>query len=223
MLRFACENTPCGLFHPGTILHDGAAIVRGDRIIAAGCLLPLTDNPAVSSAIHTRHRAAIGVTERSDAIVVVVSEETGAISLAEGGSRRKPARFTAAVLSHVVRRGRIRLHGWTAAASAFGDLDLDLRDATIDKRQTAVTVLAGFGNVDVYVPEGVNVDVGGLALFGHRRDWGRDGGHPDAPTVHVRAFSVFGTVDVWRVPRDMRGGYGEIFRQLEARQRQLPS
>jgi hypothetical protein len=68
-----------------------------------------------------------------------------------------------------------------------------------------------------------HVDVGGLALFGHRRDWGRDGGHPEAPTVHVRAFSVFGTVDVWRVPHDMRGGYGDIFRQLEERQRQLPS
>jgi len=106
---------------------------------------------------------------------------------------------------------------------SLGDLDFDLREATIDLPQTAVTVLAAFGNVDVYVPEGVNVDVGGLALFGHRRDWGRDGGHPEAPTVHVRAFSVFGTVDVWRVPHDMRGGYGDIFRQLEERQRQLPS
>jgi len=73
------------LFHPGTTLHDGAVIIRGDRAVAAGCLLPLTDSPAVSSAIHTRHRAAIGVSERSDAIVVVVSEETGAISLSSEG------------------------------------------------------------------------------------------------------------------------------------------
>jgi diadenylate cyclase len=73
------------LFHPGTTLHDGAVIIRGDRAVAAGCLLPLTDSPAVSSAIHTRHRAAIGVSERSDAIVVVVSEETGAISLSSDG------------------------------------------------------------------------------------------------------------------------------------------
>ena len=57
----------------------------------------------------------------------------------------------------------------------------------------------------------------------HRRDGGRDGAHPEAPTVHVRAFSVLGTVNVWRVPHDMRGGYGDIFRQLEERQRQLPS
>jgi diadenylate cyclase len=73
------------LFHPGTMLHDGAVIVRGDRAVAAGCLLPLTDSPAVSSSIHTRHRAAIGISERSDAIVVVVSEETGAVSLSYEG------------------------------------------------------------------------------------------------------------------------------------------
>jgi diadenylate cyclase len=73
------------LFHRGTLLHDGAVIIRGDRIIAAGCLLPLTDSPGVSPSIHTRHRAAIGVSERSDALVVVVSEETGAVSLSYEG------------------------------------------------------------------------------------------------------------------------------------------
>jgi diadenylate cyclase len=73
------------LFHPGTMLHDGAVIIRGDRIVAAGCVLPLTERPGIGSDIHTRHRAAIGVTERSDAVVVVVSEETGAVSLGGGG------------------------------------------------------------------------------------------------------------------------------------------
>ncbi|HEU4753222.1 MAG TPA: diadenylate cyclase CdaA [Armatimonadota bacterium] len=73
------------LFHPGTTLHDGAVIIRGDRIVAAGCVLPLTERPGIGSDVHTRHRAAIGVTERSDAVVIVVSEETGAISLGGGG------------------------------------------------------------------------------------------------------------------------------------------
>jgi len=73
------------LFHPGTALHDGAVIIRGDRLVAAGCVLPLTDRPGVGPEVHTRHRAAMGVSERSDAIVVVVSEETGAISLGAGG------------------------------------------------------------------------------------------------------------------------------------------
>ena len=73
------------LFFPGTALHDGAVIIRGDRVIAAGCVLPLTERPGIGSDIHTRHRAAIGVTERSDAVVVVVSEETGSTSLGAGG------------------------------------------------------------------------------------------------------------------------------------------
>jgi Domain of unknown function (DUF1707)/Cell wall-active antibiotics response 4TMS YvqF len=137
-------------------------------------------------------------------------------------SRRKPAYFSAALLGHVVRRGRLRLRGRTVAAAVLGDLDFDLREATIDHPRTAVTVLVAFGNVDVYVPEGVNVDVGGITIFGHRREWGRDVGRPDAPTVHVRALGCFGTVDVWRVPHDMHGDYSDIFRQLEESQRQLP-
>jgi len=74
------------LFYPGTPLHDGAAIIRGDRVVAAGCLFPLTENPLVSRGLGTRHRAGIGVTEQSDAITVMVSEETAAISFAVRGS-----------------------------------------------------------------------------------------------------------------------------------------
>jgi hypothetical protein len=140
------------------------------------------------------------------------------------GSRRKPARFTMALFGHVVRRGRLTLRGWTFASSAFGDLDFDLRDATIDQRQTTVTVLAAFGNIDIYVPEGVSVDIGGLTAFGHRRDWGRDTVQPDAPSIIVRVIGLAGTIDVWRVPRDMRDrSYGDIFRALDDRHRQLPA
>lgn len=73
------------VFRPGSPLHDGAVIVQGDRIAAAACFLPLTVNPFVSKDLGTRHRAAIGLTEETDAVVVVVSEETGAISVAQGG------------------------------------------------------------------------------------------------------------------------------------------
>lgn len=73
------------IFSPGAPLHDGAAIIQKDRIAAAACFLPLTVNPRLSKELGTRHRAAIGVTEESDAVVVVVSEETGAISLVVGG------------------------------------------------------------------------------------------------------------------------------------------
>jgi hypothetical protein len=144
--------------------------------------------------------------------------------LEAAGSRRKPARFTAALLGHVVRGGRLRLRGWAVASSAFGDLDFDLRDATMDQRRTAVTVLAAFGNVDIYVPEGVSVDVGGLTVFGHSRDWGHDAGQPDAPSIHVRVLGLAGTIDVWRVPRDMRGSsYSDILHALDDRRRRLPA
>lgn len=74
------------IFVVNTPLHDGATIIRSDRIISAGCFLPLTTNKNVDKSLGTRHRSAIGISENSDAIVVVVSEETGTISLAVNGS-----------------------------------------------------------------------------------------------------------------------------------------
>lgn len=73
------------IFVPNTPLHDGAVIIRGDRIMAAACFLPLTDAANLSVELGSRHRAALGITEHSDAIAVVVSEETGIISLANAG------------------------------------------------------------------------------------------------------------------------------------------
>ncbi len=73
------------IFYPGTPLHDLAAVIRGDRVVAAGCLLPLTERRDVRGLLGTRHRAALGLSETTDAVVVVVSEETGALSLAVDG------------------------------------------------------------------------------------------------------------------------------------------
>jgi diadenylate cyclase len=73
------------IFTPDTPLHDGAVIVQDDRIAAAACFLPLTPNPELSKEFGTRHRAALGITEETDAVAVVVSEETGIISLAFDG------------------------------------------------------------------------------------------------------------------------------------------
>jgi uncharacterized protein (TIGR00159 family) len=77
------------IFNPGTPLHDGAVIVQGNRLAAAACFLPLTVNPHLSRQLGSRHRAAIGVTEDTDAVAVVVSEETGIISLVVGGEIRR--------------------------------------------------------------------------------------------------------------------------------------
>lgn len=73
------------VFIVNTPLHDGAAIIRGNRLISAACVLPLTENHELSTELGTRHRAAIGLSEQCDALIIVVSEETGTISVAEGG------------------------------------------------------------------------------------------------------------------------------------------
>ncbi|WP_425805195.1 diadenylate cyclase CdaA [Desulfitobacterium sp. Sab5] len=73
------------VFIPNTPLHDGAVIIRGDRVAAAGCFLPLSENPNIQKELGTRHRAAIGLTEVSDSLIIIVSEETGAISVALDG------------------------------------------------------------------------------------------------------------------------------------------
>lgn len=74
------------IFYVGAPLHDGAVIIRGDKIFAAGCVLTLTNNKELNKHLGTRHRAGIGITECSDAITLIVSEETGVISVAEGGT-----------------------------------------------------------------------------------------------------------------------------------------
>ena len=74
------------LFRPSAPLHDGAVIIQGDRVAAAACFLPLSMNPVLSTQLGTRHRAAIGITEETDAISIIVSEETGSISLAVAGA-----------------------------------------------------------------------------------------------------------------------------------------
>jgi len=77
------------MFFPNTPLHDGALVIRGNRVMAAGCLLPLSERPGLNRAMGTRHRAALGITEDTDAVAVVVSEETGTISLAQEGRARR--------------------------------------------------------------------------------------------------------------------------------------
>lgn len=74
------------IFEPNTPLHDGAVIIRGNRIVAASCILSLSQNAKISKELGTRHRAALGITENSDAIALIVSEETGVISIAEKGN-----------------------------------------------------------------------------------------------------------------------------------------
>ncbi len=77
------------IFYPKSPLHDGAVVIKNNRIMAAGCLLPLSSNKYISKELGTRHRAGMGMTESSDALIVIVSEETGAISIAIEGKLRR--------------------------------------------------------------------------------------------------------------------------------------
>jgi len=100
-----CVSQPLieNIFEPNTPLHDGAVILRGDRVLAAGCVLPLSEGTGIGRELGTRHRAAIGISEATDAIALLVSEETGIISMARDGklTRHMEARALIALLRSV--------------------------------------------------------------------------------------------------------------------------
>ena len=89
------------IFEPNTPLHDGAVVIRNEQIVAAACILPLAEASGVSRELGTRHRAAVGITENTDAAVIVVSEETGIVSLATDGTLKRP--FTVDELKKFLR------------------------------------------------------------------------------------------------------------------------
>ncbi len=140
------------IFMNGSPLHDGAVIINGDRVLAAACLLPLSQNPNVSLSLGTRHRAAIGLSEDSDAVVLVVSEESGTISLARGGvlqSRTGTGRGfvhleEAAGLGARVRAAGLRtmkLHDFKNLSAA--NLSRRLRGSNIGLRVLALVLAVG--------------------------------------------------------------------------------
>jgi len=115
--------------------------------------------------------------------------------------RRSPKRFTIAIFGGAERRGRWRVPRRSLVLTLFGGSDLDLRQAEIDSDVVTIWVFAVFGGADVYVPEGVEVDAGGFALFGGVDEHGPDTPpRPGSPLVRVRSFALFGGADVWRVP-----------------------
>ena len=116
-------------------------------------------------------------------------------------SRARSVRWLVAIFSSATRRGRFTLEDESAAIAAFGDCTLDLSEASIEDPNPLVTAVALFGNVTVVVPEGIEVNLQGLPLFGSTRcDTGTTPPLPGSPVVTVRAFAAFGDVRV-RLPR----------------------
>jgi uncharacterized protein DUF1707 len=116
-------------------------------------------------------------------------------------SRRRPTRFLFAMFGSTEREGRIRVKGRVTCLTLLGNIDLDLRQATLERDVVTVVAIGLFATLDVYVPEGVEVDLHGFALGGHKRANGNDPPpQPGTPLVRVFAVSVFAGIDVWRVP-----------------------
>jgi len=109
------------IFEPNTPLHDGAVIIRDDRIVAAGCVLSLSENSNLGRELGTRHRAGLGVTESTDAIVLIVSEETGIISMAQGGklTRHLDIDSLTKILSGMYKHDKLSLRGVLASIKAY--------------------------------------------------------------------------------------------------------
>ncbi|MBI4604284.1 MAG: TIGR00159 family protein [Planctomycetes bacterium] len=108
----------CAIFFPGSDLHDGAVVIQKDRIAAAGCLFPLSESPNLGVALGTRHRAALGITEESDAVVIAVSEETGIVSFVHRGKMERPLgqdRLRTLLLKHYAQLEEGEVEGSTPA------------------------------------------------------------------------------------------------------------
>jgi hypothetical protein len=145
-----------------------------------------------------RMSAAFGARTRDELDELARDLPSGAASVP---SRRRPTRLLLAVLGSTERDGRIRVRRRVGCLTAFGNIDLDLRQATLEKDVITIVALGMFGAIDVYVPEGVEVDLHGFALLGHKRANGNDPPpSPGTPLVRVFAVSLFAGIDVWRVP-----------------------
>jgi hypothetical protein len=122
-------------------------------------------------------------------------------SRATPASRRRPTSVVFSIFGSNERDGRIRIRRRVLCLTLFGNVDLDLRQASLERDVVSIVAVGMFGAIDVYVPEGVEVDLHGLALFGHKRARGSDPPpRAGTPLVRVLAISVFAGIDVWRVP-----------------------
>ena len=133
-------------------------------------------------------------------------------------SRRSPTHFVLSLFGSSSREGRLRVRRRITCLTGFGNIDLDLRQATFDSETLTIVAYGMFGAVDVYVPEGVEVDLHGVAVFGHKRARGNDPPpRPGAPLIRVYALSLFSGIDVWRVPLAWTNrGWREVIRGIRS-------
>ncbi|HEY8458156.1 MAG TPA: DUF1707 domain-containing protein [Actinopolymorphaceae bacterium] len=120
--------------------------------------------------------------------------------------RRRPVRWFVAIMGGSNRRGRFRLSGSVNSIAILGGDTIDLRDAEIDGDEVTINAFAIMGGTDIYVPDTVEVAVEGFALMGGNDERGsRRPARPGAPLIRIRAYSLMGGIDVWRLPSETRG------------------
>jgi hypothetical protein len=133
---------------------------------------------------------------------------------------RRPKRLSGVVFGDVEVAGRWRMPRSKFVVVVFGNADIDLRGAELPAERATLRAFVLFGNVDVYVPESVDVDLGGLTVFGHRRASGEDRSAPGAPLLRVRVYGLFAAADLWHVPAELVSrSFREVTRTLGRRRR----
>jgi Domain of unknown function (DUF1707) len=136
--------------------------------------------------------------------------------------RRRPTRILFSLFSSVERQGRLRLRRRVFCLACFGNIDLDLREATLERDVLTIVAFGLFATLDVYVPEGIEADIGGVIVFGHRNAHGNDASPlPASPLVRFNVFGLFAGVDLWRVPLAWtRRTFSEVIKGIKRREHQ---
>jgi DUF1707 SHOCT-like domain/Cell wall-active antibiotics response LiaF, C-terminal len=136
-----------------------------------------------------------------------VKRELPAVSAAPSDRpRRKARRWLVSIMGGADRKGRWRVPRRLVVLSLMGGCDLDLRQAQIEHDEVTITVVTIMGGSEVYVPEGIEVDVGGMAIMGANDEHGHDAAPlPGTPLIRLRTITLMGGADLWRVPSGLRG------------------
>ena len=160
---------------------------------------------------------------RTQAELAALTTDLTAVAQVPAQRRRRPKRLTGVVFGNVERKGRWRVPRFAGLVAVFGDADIDLRTAEIDAPVVTISAWLLFGNADFYVPTGVDVDLGGLTVFGHRREHGDDAAPaPGKPLIRIRVYALFGTSDVWRIAPGVTGSFRQLIKSVRGR-RELDS